>query len=69
MAVTVPTRVKASAVRRVTAVRGQTDLRMDLALAIIIVLAALGLLLFWAVTLVERWLIPWHISQRQHSRP
>ena len=34
------------------------DLRMDLAFAIIIVLAALGLLLFWAVTLVERWLIP-----------
>jgi len=45
------------------------DLRMDLAFAIIIVLAALGLLLFWAVTLVERSLIPWHISQRGHARP
>ena len=45
------------------------DLRMDLAFAIIIVLAALGLLLFWVVTLVERWLVPWHISQRQHPRP
>jgi NitT/TauT family transport system permease protein len=40
------------------------DLRMDLAFAIIIVLAALGLLLFWLVVLVERLLIPWHISQR-----
>jgi len=40
------------------------DLRMDLAFAIIIMLAALGLLLFWAVVLTERWLIPWHVSQR-----
>lgn len=40
------------------------DLRMDLAFAVIIVLAALGLALFGAVVLVERWLIPWHISQR-----
>ncbi len=40
------------------------DLRMDLAFAIIIVLAALGLALFGAVTLIERLLIPWHISQR-----
>lgn len=40
------------------------DLRMDIAFAIIITLAALGLALFWAVVLVERALIPWHISQR-----
>ena len=40
------------------------DLRMDLAFAIIIVLAALGLALFGAVALLERILIPWHISQR-----
>ena len=40
------------------------DLRMDLAFAIIIMLAALGLLLFWIVVLAERWLIPWHVSQR-----
>jgi NitT/TauT family transport system permease protein len=40
------------------------DLRMDLAFAIIIVLAALGLALFGLVALVERLLIPWHISQR-----
>lgn len=41
------------------------DLRMDLAFAIIVVLAALGVLLFGLVSLVERWLIPWHISQRR----
>jgi NitT/TauT family transport system permease protein len=40
------------------------DLRMDLAFAIIIMLAALGLALFGAVVLVEKLLIPWHISQR-----
>jgi NitT/TauT family transport system permease protein len=40
------------------------DLRMDLAFAIIIVLALLGLALFGAVALIERALIPWHISQR-----
>jgi NitT/TauT family transport system permease protein len=40
------------------------DLRMDLAFAIIIMLAALGLALFGTVVLVEKLLIPWHISQR-----
>jgi NitT/TauT family transport system permease protein len=46
------------------------DLRMDLAFAIIIMLAALGLLLFWAVVLAERWLVPWHVSQRTgHGLP
>ncbi len=40
------------------------DLRMDLAFAIIIMLAALGLALFGAVVIVEKLLIPWHISQR-----
>lgn len=40
------------------------DLRMDLAFAIIIVLALLGLALFGAVALVERLLLPWHVSQR-----
>jgi len=39
-------------------------LRMDLAFAIINMLAALGLLLFGLVVLAERLLIPWHISQR-----
>ena len=40
------------------------DLRMDLAFAIILVLALLGLALFGCVALIERALIPWHISQR-----
>jgi NitT/TauT family transport system permease protein len=40
------------------------DLRMDLAFAIIIMQAALGLALFGAVVLVEKMLIPRHISQR-----
>jgi NitT/TauT family transport system permease protein len=41
------------------------DLFMDLAFAIIIMLAALGLLLFGLVVLAERLLIPWHVSQRE----
>ena len=40
------------------------DLRMDLAFAIIIMLAALGLVLFYIVLLVEKRVIPWHVSQR-----
>jgi NitT/TauT family transport system permease protein len=40
------------------------DLRMDLAFAIIMVLAGLGLALFGAVVWLERLLIPWHVSQR-----
>lgn len=41
------------------------DLRMDLAFAIITMLAALGLMLFWMVDLAERWLVPWHVSRRR----
>jgi NitT/TauT family transport system permease protein len=44
------------------------DLRTDLAFAIIVVLAGLGLSLFYAVTFLERRLIPWHISQRIAQR-
>lgn len=40
------------------------DARMDLAFAVIVMLAALGLAIFGMVVLVERLLIPWHISQR-----
>lgn len=40
------------------------DVRADLAFAVIFVLAALGLAIFGAVILAERWLIPWHVSQR-----
>jgi ABC-type nitrate/sulfonate/bicarbonate transport system permease component len=37
---------------------------MDLAFAIIFMLTALGLLLFYIVQLVEKRMIPWHVSQR-----
>jgi len=40
------------------------QLRMDLAYAIIFMLALLGLLLFYAVVWFEKRIIPWHVSQR-----
>jgi NitT/TauT family transport system permease protein len=40
------------------------QLRMDLAYAIIFMLALLGLLLFYLVVLLEKRIIPWHVSQR-----
>lgn len=40
------------------------NLRMDIAFAIIFMLAALGLFLFWLVVVAERLIIPWHASQR-----
>jgi len=40
------------------------EYRMDIAFAIIFMLAALGLFVFWIVILAERLLIPWHVSQR-----
>ena len=40
------------------------QLRMDLAFAIIFMLALLGLILFYIVVLLERRIIPWHVSQR-----
>ena len=41
------------------------NMRPDLAFAGIFLLTLLGLALFGAVTLIERWVIPWHISQRR----
>jgi NitT/TauT family transport system permease protein len=40
------------------------DLRTDLSFGIIMMLAALGLALFYLVTIAERRLVPWHVSQR-----
>jgi NitT/TauT family transport system permease protein len=40
------------------------QLRMDLAYAIIFMLALLGLVLFYLVILLEKRIIPWHVSQR-----
>ncbi|MBB3773458.1 NitT/TauT family transport system permease protein [Angulomicrobium tetraedrale] len=42
------------------------NMRPDLAFAGIFFLTLLGLALFGCVTLAERLLIPWHISQRRH---
>lgn len=42
----------------------QSQLRTDVGFAVIFVLAALGLSLFYVVVLLEKVLIPWHISQR-----
>jgi len=41
------------------------NMRPDLAFAAIFLLTLLGLGMFGTVTLVERLLIPWHISQRR----
>ena len=41
------------------------NMRPDLAFAGIFLLTLLGLALFGLVTLAERWLIPWHISQKR----
>jgi NitT/TauT family transport system permease protein len=40
-------------------------MRPDLAFAAIFILALLGLVLFGAVTLAERAIIPWDIAQRR----
>jgi NitT/TauT family transport system permease protein len=42
----------------------QSQLRTDVGFAVIFVLAALGLALFYSVVLLERLIVPWHISQR-----
>lgn len=41
------------------------NMRPDLAFAGIFLLTLLGLALFGIVTMVERWVVPWHISQRR----
>lgn len=43
------------------------DLRINFAFAAIVTLSLLGLFLFYLVVLVERQLIPWHVSQRSTS--
>lgn len=41
------------------------NLNTSMTFAVIIVLSLLGLALYGAVELVERWMIPWHVSQRR----
>jgi NitT/TauT family transport system permease protein len=33
--------------------------------AALVILALLGVVLFWAVDRIERFVIPWHVSQRE----
>ena len=37
---------------------------LPLMFAALVVLSLIGVLLFWAIELVERWVLPWHASQR-----
>lgn len=40
------------------------NMNTSMTFAVIIVLSALGLLLYGVVEMIERWAIPWHVSQR-----
>ena len=40
------------------------DMKMDVAFAIIVMLAFLGLFLYYLVVVFEKMLVPWHVSQR-----
>lgn len=42
----------------------QGQLRTDVGFALIFILAAIGLTLFYAVVLAEKIIVPWHVSQR-----
>ncbi|MBI4635094.1 MAG: ABC transporter permease [Candidatus Rokubacteria bacterium] len=42
-----------------------SQLKTDVAFVAILLLAALGMALFWAVSVVERWLLPWCGPQRE----
>ena len=43
------------------------NMNTSMTFAVIIVLSVLGLLLYGCVELVERWTIPWHVSQRRDA--
>jgi NitT/TauT family transport system permease protein len=44
------------------------DLKMDLAFAIIVMLALLGLFLYFLVVVFEKLMTPWHVSQRSSDQ-
>ena len=44
-------------------------LNTSMAFAVIIVLSAMGLVLYGVVELIERLLIPWHVSRRGGAKP
>jgi NitT/TauT family transport system permease protein len=41
------------------------NMNTSMSFAVIVVLSVLGLLLYGVVELIERWAIPWHVSQRR----
>jgi NitT/TauT family transport system permease protein len=45
-----------------------TFLQTELMFAILVLMALLGMLFFYAVEFIERLTIPWHVSQRQGAR-
>ena len=40
------------------------NFELDVMFAALVILALMGVVLFWMVDLVERLLVPWHASQR-----
>lgn len=40
------------------------NLETPMVFAIIVLLSLIGLVIYYAVELIERWVIPWHVSQR-----
>ena len=47
----------------------QSTFNTSRAFGAILLLGAIGTLMFYAVDLCERWLLPWHVSQRSRSEP
>jgi NitT/TauT family transport system permease protein len=43
------------------------NMNTSMSFAVIVILSVLGLLLYGAVELIERWAIPWHVSQRRED--
>ena len=43
------------------------NMNTSMSFAVIVVLSVLGLLLYGVVELIERWAIPWHVSQRRED--
>ncbi|OJU06236.1 MAG: ABC transporter permease [Rhizobiales bacterium 65-79] len=41
------------------------NMNTSMSFAVIVILSVLGLLLYGVVELIERWAIPWHVSQRR----
>jgi NitT/TauT family transport system permease protein len=44
-----------------------SDMRTDLAFAAILLLAIIGMILFWLVGVAERLIAPWHTAEERHA--